>query len=360
MGALPVSNSDFVVESQAGPYEVDFTDSAMEGLSTGDRRVILIDQRVLDLYGNTVSPPLDPMLTIAIKAVEETKSLEQIPAIVEQLVTSGIRRSDELVAVGGGITQDVAAFAASIMFRGMDWSFVPTTLLAQSDSCIGSKSSINAAGIKNLVGTFQAPRRVTIDLGFLQSLDDADIRSGIGEMLKVHAIAGPQHFDQLAAEYEELFVLDAVMLTAIRRSLLFKRELIQIDEFDRGPRRVMNYGHSFGHAIEIATDYGIPHGIAITVGMDLANYVSAQLGVSGWSQYERMHSILALNFSTFDRVAIDPERLLAALSRDKKNSATHLRLVLVAHDGTIGLQEVKPNGALAEAVREYLSERTLG
>lgn len=327
----------------------------MAELDPGPGRVVIIDKRVLDLYGDACAPPLGSATTVTIEALEDTKSLERVPEIVERLVGLGVRRSDELVAVGGGITQDIVAFIATIMFRGMDWSFVPTTLLAQSDSCIGSKSSINAAGTKNLVGTFRAPRRVTIDVAFLQTLDEVDIRSGIGEMLKVHAVAGPRHFDRLAAEYDDLLADGAVMEAAIHRSLLFKRELIQVDEFDRGPRNVMNCGHSFGHAIEIATDYVIPHGIAVTIGMDLANYVSAQLGVSGADQYERMHPTLARNCRGFEAVAIDPERLLAALRRDKKNSATHLRLVLVNHEGSIGLVDVDPEGRLVDAVRAYLA-----
>lgn len=354
-----MSELDFSVDSQSGPYEVRFTDDALADLVSEPGRVVVIDQQVLNLYGDAWARPLDPATTVTVEAREDTKSLEHVPEIVQRLVAVGVRRSDELVAVGGGITQDIVAFIATIMFRGMDWSFVPTTLLAQCDSCIGSKSSINAAGTKNLVGTFRAPRRVTIDVRFLRTLDDADIRSGIGEMLKVHAIAGPQSFDRLAAEYDSLLLDEAVMEAAIHRSLMFKRELIQIDEFDRGPRNVMNYGHSFGHAIEIATDYAVPHGIAVTIGMDLANYTSARLGVSGWDQHERMHATLARNYRGFEHVPIDEDVLLAALRRDKKNLAEHLRLVLVNADGEIGLVDVEPEGALVDAVRAYLGTRPL-
>lgn len=349
-----MSELDFAVDSQSGPYEVRFTDDALADLVSGPGRVAVLDQRVLELYGDAGASPLDLATSVTVEAREDSKSLECIPEIIERLVAVGVRRSDELVAVGGGITQDIVAFIATILFRGLDWSFVPTTLLAQSDSCIGSKSSINAAGTKNLVGTFRAPRRVTIDVRFLRTLDDVDIRSGIGEMLKVHAIAGPQKFDRLAAEYDDLLLDDAVMEAAIHRSLLFKRELIQVDEFDRGPRNVMNYGHGFGHAIEIATDYAVPHGIAVTIGMDLANYTSARLGLSGWDQYERMHSTLARNYRGFEHVAIDQDALLTALHRDKKNSTTHLRLVLVDAVGEIGLIDVAPEGALVDAVRAYM------
>ncbi|HCL69546.1 MAG TPA: 3-dehydroquinate synthase, partial [Actinobacteria bacterium] len=152
-----MSELDFTVDSQVGPYEVRFTDDALADLVSGPGRVVVLDQRVLELYRDAGALSLDAATTVAVEAREDSKSLERVPEIIEKLVAVGVRRSGELVAVGGGITQDIVAFIASILFRGMDWSFVPTTLLAQSDSCIGSKRSINAAGTKNLVGTFRAP-----------------------------------------------------------------------------------------------------------------------------------------------------------------------------------------------------------
>src|SRR5581483_3202456 len=198
-----------------------------------------------------------------------------------------IRRNHVLVAIGGGIIQDITCFLAATMLRGLPWNFIPTTLLAQADSCIGSKSSINAGEAKNILGTFTPPARVDVSTRFLKTLDERDIRSGIGEMLKVHAIEGPQSFDQIAHDYENILSDDSVMLHYIRRSLDIKKRIIEIDEFDRGPRNVMNYGHSFGHAIESATDFAVPHGIAVTLGMDLANYTAVRTGRTGEAFFQR-------------------------------------------------------------------------
>ena len=178
------------------------------------------------------------------------------------------------------------------MFRGLDWDFFPTTLLAQSDSCIGSKSSINSGNIKNILGTFTPPKKIILDVSFLKTLEEKDIYSGIGEMIKVHAINSPESFDQINQSYDKILEDPESMVQFIRASLLFKKRLIELDEFDVGPRNVMNYGHSFGHAIETATNYGIPHGIAVTIGMDMANFVASKLGVTSLSNFERMHALL--------------------------------------------------------------------
>ena len=350
-----MSDLDFVVTSQTGPYEVTFESGILDSLVGLQQSIVIIDQRVADLYRDRFAVDLRDARTVFVLASEETKSLERLPYFVEQLVALDVRKNDGLIAIGGGVTQDIVAFLATVMFRGMSWSFIPTTLLAQADSCIGSKSSINAAGTKNLVGTFRAPTAVTIDMNFLETLSEEDVLSGIGEMLKVHAIAGPTEFDAIASEYEDLLSDMVAMQSAVHRSLLIKRNLIQVDEFDRGPRNVMNYGHSFGHAIEIATDYGIPHGIAVTIGMDMANFVSAELGVSSVDQFLRMHSVLQRNSADFSGVDIQREQLMTALRRDKKNTATHLRLVLPDTNGHIGMVSVAPDTKLEDAVDSYLS-----
>ncbi len=349
-----MSNLDFTVMSSSGAYEVQFRLNALGAQLDLNRSIIIIDERVAELFDHSFSREVRECRRVSIAAHEETKSLEQLPRIVERLVKLGVRKDDQLVAIGGGITQDITAFLSSTMFRGMSWTFHPTTLLAQADSCIGSKSSINAAGIKNLLGTFRAPIEVTIDTGFLRTLSADDISSGLGEMLKVHAIASPAEFDKLAKEYDKLLEDDDRMLLAIRRSLLIKKQLIEVDEFDRGARNVMNYGHSFGHAIEAATDYGIPHGIAVTIGMDMANYVAGTIGHSVMDPYERMHPVLSLNYKSFADFPILPERLISALKRDKKNSATHLRLVLPDDSGHIGMVNVEASPLLESAVQTFI------
>jgi 3-dehydroquinate synthase len=186
------------------------------------------------------------------------------------------------------------------------------------------------------------------------------MQSGIGEMLKVHAIAGPSAFAEIAEAYEQLFTQRETLLRFMKRSLEIKRNLIEEDEFDRGPRNVLNYGHSFGHAIEAATGFGVPHGIAITMGMDLANYVAVELGLTPPATYKAMHSTLRANYSGYATFDISPPALLSALGKDKKNSDAGLRLVLPDSERAIRLV-TQPSGVrLARIVTAYLQrERTV-
>jgi 3-dehydroquinate synthase len=296
-----------------------------------------------------------PRLTI--DASEAAKALERCPAYVEQLVAGGIRRGHTLLAVGGGVIQDVTCFLAAVLLRGLDWAFYPTTLLAQADSCIGSKSSINVGSLKNIVGTFTPPGQIVANTQFLRTLPEPEVRSGIGEMLKVHAIDSPAAFDRIAADYDRLSSDHGVLERYIRDSLLMKRRLIEADEFDQGVRRVMNYGHTFGHAIESATDFAVPHGIAVSMGMDMANWVAAGLGVAPAAHFSRMHPVLARNYRGYERVAVPLDRLLEAISRDKKNTDAGLTLVLPDAAGTIGLHACRSDERFRRLCIDFLEDR---
>ena len=247
------------------------------------------------------------------------------------------------------------ASCATTLLRGLEWRFIPTTLLAQADSCIGSKSSINVHDAKNIVGTFTPPARVDIDIKFLDTLDEVDIRSGIGEMLKVHAIAGPDEFALIAADYHRLQSDRDILAHYVYRSLGFKRVLIELDEFDQGPRNVMNYGHSFGHAIESATSYGIPHGIAITIGMDMANHVARDLGITTAEHASRMRPTLAANYRGFEHTHIPRDQMLAAIAMDKKNTAAELRLILPDVDGRVAIVKHPADNAFRRICDGFLA-----
>jgi 3-dehydroquinate synthase len=346
------------IASHAGPYTVQFyaqvTDAARAIVPDSPYHVV-VDERVSGLH----SAGLRPLLTnaasvLSLAATENVKSLEELPSLIASLVNAGIRRDHALIAIGGGVVQDLTCFMASMLFRGMKWVFLPTTLLAQSDSCIGSKSSINAAGVKNLVGNFYPPHRIAVATDFLETLDERDVHSGIGEILKVHIIDGPESFDWLAQNFDALFVDPAVMRRAVRSALEIKKKLVEIDEFDRGPRMVMNYGHSFGHAIETATEFAVPHGIAVTIGVDMANFVAVRMGRMAVGQFNRMHPTLRKNYQEFEAAKIPLDLMLGALGRDKKNIGKDLVLILPDKDARIERVLVPAGGNFPDYCREFL------
>lgn len=318
-----------MIQSHRGPYSVVFDDALLSDpirLFEGAPHY-LIDSNVARLYAADLRGILDHANTIVIDATEENKSLEKTIPVLEKLVQNKVRRDHTLVAIGGGIIQDITCFIASTLLRGVPWRFVPTTLLAQADSCIGSKSSINLGATKNILGTFNPPQTIFIHAGFLETLEDKDIQSGVGEIIKVHAIDGIAAFDRLAADFDRLLSDQDLLLRYVRSALLIKQRFIEKDEFDRGIRNIFNYGHSFGHAIESATRYAVPHGIAVTIGMDMANFIATRRGLLPKGHHDRMHPILRRNYRNFSSTPIPLDAMLSALTKDKKNTSTMLGLV---------------------------------
>lgn len=325
------------INSHKGPYVVHFVEDFLgtsRPLSEGDPHVI-IDANVARIYKSDLRSVLSHPNTIVIEATEDAKSLQRIIPVIELLVQHKIRRTHHLVAIGGGIIQDITCFIASVLLRGIDWHFVPTTLLAQADSCIGSKSSINLESSKNIVGTFYPPKTVWVDPSFLASLGDSEVRSGIGEILKVHAIDSPESFDSVATDYESMRGDNAILGKYIRESLLIKKRFIEVDEFDTGIRNIFNFGHSFGHAIETATNFGIPHGIAVTMGMDIACQISHARGSLPIQNSNRMRECLRKNYFPFTDMDISVDDMFNALLKDKKNTTTMLGLILPIGDRSL-------------------------
>lgn len=356
MADLAESKQALEIHSHAGLYKALFENDAFARLKAQSSSNVhfLVDAKVARLYASELAPVLKAPSLLLIDATEENKSLDKFSGYVEHLIAKGVRRGDALVAVGGGIIQDITCFLSATLLRGLDWHFYPTTLLAQADSCIGSKSSVNVGAAKNVLGTFTPPREITICTRFLDTLEPRDLRSGIGEMLKVHVIEGPESFDRIAADYDKLLKDKAVLEHYIRRSLEIKKRIVETDEFDRGPRNVMNYGHTFGHAIESATQFAIPHGIAITLGMDMANFAAARLGLTSQAHYQRMHPALAANYQGYENHEVPLPAFLSAIAKDKKNTKDKIGLILPDASAKVARCFVDNDAAFHGLCSEYL------
>jgi 3-dehydroquinate synthase len=350
---------NLTIQSHKGPYTVHFEEDALETLNADipENTHFIIDRNIAELYRDKIPNILNHESVLLIEAIEPHKSLEECPKYVEHLVSCGMRRGHTLLAIGGGIIQDITCFLAATMLRGVPWRFFPTTLLAQADSCIGSKSSINAGSAKNILGTFTPPARIDLSTRFLDTLPARDVRSGVGEMIKVHVIDGPESFDTIAADYERIFEDREVMRHYLRRSLAIKQGYIEKDEFDQTIRLVFNYGHSFGHAIEAATNFEIPHGIAVTIGMDMANWVSAQMGVGTEAHFERMHPTMAKNYAGYENTAVPIDVFIKSISKDKKNLGKgKVTLILPDKDGKIFRDSYDNDDTFRDLCERFLTE----
>ncbi len=287
---------------------------------------------------------------ICLSALETTKSLDEIPRVITALREVGASRRSRLIAVGGGIVQDVAGFVASVYMRGLKWDYAPTTLLAMVDSCIGGKSSINVGPYKNLVGTFHPPQAVLIDPGLCETLSAEQRIAGLCEAAKICFARSPEAFEAYLALEPGVAARPAVLGEVIALSLASKRWFLEIDEFDRAERLLLNYGHTFGHAIESASDFRVSHGIAVGLGMMAAGAMSRSLGrdeagEEPTARFEsHIHGLLLQTPDLGPLVAdLSPDRLMVAFRGDKKHTADAFAVVLPRPEGGVERIELARN-----------------
>ena len=346
------------INSHKGRYNVFFKNNLNNIIKDFDFKNshLIIDKKVFSFYENFFRKLPNINRSLIIQSNEKNKSLEKIPKYINWLVENKIKKSHNIVAIGGGIIQDITCFISATLLRGVEWNFIPTTLLSQADSCIGSKSSINCNNVKNILGTFTPPKNVLIYSEFLKTLQLREIKSGIGEMLKVHAISGVNDFNSIKKVYKDLFTKQDIMLDKIYKSLIIKKKFIEIDEFDKGLRNIFNYGHSFGHAIERATNFKIPHGIAVSMGCDLANFTSMKLGICSEKYYLNMSSTLQENYKSFRKINIDRSLFYDALSKDKKNvNNDSFSLVLPNGESKIFIDKYKNNKKIRSIIDKFFN-----
>lgn len=348
---------NFTVSSFRGTYDVAFEsweDALTNELAAGD--VVIVDRYVTELYP-TILPLINNNKTIFINACEDSKSYIEIGQTIEAIISSGFSKNNRLIAIGGGITQDITSFSSSIMFRGVDWIFLPTNLLTQCDSCIGSKTSVNLGQYKNQLGGFHPPRKIFIDMSFCDTLDYKEICSGLGEMMHYFLVDGnidPVTFIETIKESKNDI---AIMQGLVWKSLSIKKKMIELDEFDQGPRNVFNYGHTFGHALEAVTKFAVPHGIAVAYGMDLANIISAKKGLIDMSLRNDIRPILEEIWSSVPIPKFDIDVYFGALKRDKKNIGSDVKVILTRGLGDMFQTTLDLDDDARSIIEEYFEQQ---
>ena len=332
-------SDSFDIKADARSYEVSIqAGAAMEHLrSLGGGTLAICDEIFADRYKNL------SCLVMSVPALESRKTLDEAARLVEAARAAGFTRSGKIVAVGGGIIQDVACFVASIFMRGVGWSYLPTTVLGMVDSCVGGKSSINVGKYKNLAGTIHPPDRVLVDPGFAQTLTIDHFAGGLCEAAKICYARGGGVFNDYLALEARPSMNAAALAEVVLLSLKAKRWFIEIDEFDRKERLTLNFGHTFGHAIESASNYAINHGAAVGVGMLCALEFASARGMIGHDvllERLREHTLALLETvpdlpTEFAR--LDMSGFEQALLSDKKHTPDRLTLVLPASSSENGL-----------------------
>ncbi|KGM54561.1 3-dehydroquinate synthase [Lysobacter daejeonensis GH1-9] len=307
------------------------------------RHVLLVsDGNVAPLYADKVEAALAaarPDLVVrrfVIPPGEQEKTLARFGECIEALAAMGATRDATVLALGGGVVGDLAGFAAACWMRGVDCVQLPTSLLAMVDSSVGGKTAVDLPAGKNLVGAFHPPRAVIADTATLHTLPERELRAGLAEVVKYGAIFDAGFLHWIEAHAESLLAGDEAALSyAIAHSCEHKADVVARDPFEHGDRAMLNFGHTFGHAIETEQGYagttgaGLNHGEAVAVGMVLAARLSAALGMAPDADAERLQALLQrLGLPTAIPAGLAPDALLARMQLDKKADARGLRLVL--------------------------------
>ena len=286
---------------------------------------------------------------------EQHKTLQTAASVFDQLVGKKLNRDGIVLALGGGVVGDIAGFAAACYQRGIGYVQLPTTLLAQVDSSVGGKTGVNHSGGKNLIGAFHQPLAVIADTDTLSTLPDRELSAGLAEVIKYGCIADLEFLDWLESNLERLLARDVEALTyAISRSCEIKASVVGEDEREQGRRAILNFGHTFGHAIEAATDYErYLHGEAVALGMVMATDFSRELGLIDAAAQERVDGLVRRAGLPTQAPKVGAARALELMRMDKKVLSGTVRLVLLERLGHAILVSKYPRRALETTLREH-------
>ena len=345
------------ISSYRGPYEVTTAPfDPLKYMEVTQNSFLVIDHRVAALHPKFIDLFKGKSI-FYVHAEEKNKNLFTCQNLIDSLIQKDFKRNQRLIAVGGGIVQDIVGFTSSILYRGIEWIFYPTTLLAQTDSCIGSKTSINFGAVKNLLGTFHPPCQIFCCPEVLKTLSLEDIKSGIGEMLHYLLLENMDGAESLMKEYEKCLESPHLLSPYMVKSLKIKKNMIEKDEFDQGPRRVFNYGHTFGHALEGATEHALAHGNAVTAGIDISNYIGMRMGTISTEEYEKLYSLISPNLPTYILTQSMVATYLKLLLKDKKNVGDALVCILPYGIEDIRLTILKDKEPIMQYIRDYFTLR---
>lgn len=306
--------------------------SQLKNLTDPKNTVLLVDENVLAIYPQKFIN----WKTIAIQSGEQNKTQSTVDAIIAQLIEWGVNRSSTLVGVGGGVVTDITGYVAAIYMRGIRFGFVPTTILALVDASIGGKNGIDAGVYKNMIGTIRQPAFILHDMLFVNSLPEGEWRDGFAEIIKHACIKDTAMFKELHLHDLPFYQKKKQALCElIQQNALLKTKVVQGDEFEMGDRKLLNFGHTFGHAIE--TQYNLTHGQAVAIGMNVAAKLShKQLGFKKANEVKEIIEKYGLP----TELQTDKEKVFSVLQKDKKAGNGYVNFILLQKIGKACIEKI--------------------
>lgn len=342
------------IKSKLYDYSVEFIDDFSTAVKEfEDTTAYVIDKNVYALYKEQFAE-LNSAKIYFMDAVEKKKNMDTVMDIIGFMQKLGVRKNWKLVCFGGGITQDVTTVAANLFLRNIDWYFFPTTLLAMSDSCIGGKCGINFGEYKNQIGVFYPPRRIFIDIRFIDTLSHMDYLNGWGEILKFSLTKDKSFYEQLKREKQ--YFPCAEIKKYIQKGLIVKKDIIEEDEFESDLRRILNYGHTFGHALEAYTAYAVPHGEGVIWGIDVVNYMAWKEGLIDEEYYLEIKKLIKEFFIQEEIIISDSDKLFNIIKTDKKARGNELSFAMLNGASHLIIHPMKIDDRLNKMFKDYLEE----
>ncbi|HSE43686.1 MAG TPA: 3-dehydroquinate synthase [Acidobacteriota bacterium] len=316
---------------------------------------VITDSNVFKHHGKHLQKALRPnqIHTLIVRPGETSKSLMNWKRIQDFLLSKGADRKSTVIAFGGGVVGDLAGFSASTFMRGLNFVQIPTTILSQSDSSIGAKVAINHPLAKNLLGSFYQPKIILTDPSLLQTLPKREFSAGLGEAIKYGVIADPELFQSLFDKIDKLITGDRELLNnLIQRCIAIKIKVVEEDERETGVRKILNFGHTIGHALEQATGYKqLRHGEAVGWGMLGAGWIAIQRKMWSVQELGRLQSILLRSGCLYDPGNVTTKQIMNALKHDKKKSGKTLQFVLPEETGRVTIVKDLPRELVEEGIR---------
>lgn len=331
--------------------------AAMKELFGTECRVCVVtDSNVAGLYLPEVLECLKgagrEQTSFTIPAGEEHKTLDEIRKLYVHLIRNEFDRRDILIALGGGVVGDMTGFAAATYMRGIRFVQVPTTLLSQVDSSIGGKTGVDFDSYKNMVGAFHQPSMVYLNVNTLQTLDDTQFSSGMGEVLKHGLIKDAAYYEWCLDHMGEITDREnSVLKEMIVRSLLIKRSVVQKDPYEKGERALLNFGHTAGHAIEKLMDFRLAHGACVNLGVVAASYISWKRQLIPEEIFYEIRDMSVAFGLPISYDSLEPEEILKTMKKDKKAIGGKLRMILLKRLGTAYIDETVRDEEILEALR---------
>ncbi len=350
---------DFIVQSVPDPYQVCFDDAFLPSrlekfFARFPDSPLLIDRRVGELHFPEIMSGKPGVFSAS--ATEDFKTLDGMIEFIAFLEKCGMTKGHKLLVIGGGIIQDVGAFVARCFKRGIPWEYWPTTLLSMCDSCIGGKTGINHNRVKNQLALFSAPTSVMVNPRFLTTLEPAHIFSGLGEIAKLCLTGGDFCWKFFKDRFSESLTGNVnVVSPLIHISLLVKKLVVEADEFEKDLRKSLNYGHTLGHALETVTDFALPHGQAVILGMLLANELSSRLGFLPQEENEEIFSVLKRIPLKGALSNIPVGKMVDLVRKDKKSSKNTVTFVFLQNIGKIIFHKLEIDGQFEKELESVLS-----